>query len=112
MATKIYSGKESISTDQIFLVEKGKIYNGKYSISSDELKNIYPEGILIVDNTKIFKGQYANSSEQILTVSKKNIYKGREIDSSKQIGVIDGDRLNDDEFAKIIYLLAKKNNLL
>jgi hypothetical protein len=112
VATKIYSGKDSLSKDQIFLVEKGKIYSGKYSISSDELKDIHPEGILIVDNTKIFKGQHASSSAQILTVSKKNIYKGREINSSDQIGVIDGDSLNDDEFAKIIYLLAKKNNLL
>ncbi|MBF2709747.1 hypothetical protein [Flavobacterium soyangense] len=112
MATKIYSGKDSISTDQIFLVEKGKIYNGKYSISSDEIKDIYPEGILIVNNTKIFKGLHANSSEQIITVSKKNIYKGREINPSDQIGVIDGDILKDEEFAKIIYLLAKKNNLL
>lgn len=112
MATKIYSGKDPISSAQIFLVEEGKIYMRKYSISSEELKNIDPEGLRIIDNTKNFKGKQANSSEQIGTVSKKNIYKGREINPSHQIGVIDGDRLKDDEFVKIIYLLAKKNNLL
>lgn len=112
MATKIYSGRYTNSSDQVYLVEKGKIYKGKYSNSTDELKNVKPEGILIVDNTKIYKGKYANSSDQIITVSKEKVYKGRYTNSSDQIGVIDGDRLNDDEFAKIIYLLAQKNNLL
>ncbi|TDD94734.1 hypothetical protein [Flavobacterium cellulosilyticum] len=112
MATKIYSGKHSNYSDQIFLVDKGKIYRGKYSIASDELISIQPEGILIVKNTKIFKGNHATSSNQIITVSNKNIYKGRHVIASNQIGVIEGDRLNNDEFAKIIYLLAKKNNLL
>lgn len=112
MATKIYSGKYTNSSDQIYLIEKGKIYKGKYSNSSDELKNIKPEGIKIIDNIKIYKGKYTNSSDQIMTVSKDKVYKGKYTNSSDQIAVIDGDRLSDNEFAVIIYLLAQKNNLL
>lgn len=112
MATKIYSGKEPYAVNQIYLIDNGKIYKGKYSISSEEIIDIRPEGIFIVGNKKIFKDHNANSSEQIMSVSKKNIYKGKSMKSVDHIGFIDGDELNDDEFAKIIYLLAKNNNLL
>ncbi len=112
MSTKIYSGKISTSSNQIYLVEKNKIYNGKIATSTNELKNIKPEGIKIENGSKIYKGKIATSSNQIMCVSAGKVYKGRIESSSNQIAVIDGDRLSENEFAVIIYLLAQKNNLL
>ena len=40
MATKVFEGKYKNSSDQIYLIDKGRFYKGKYSNSSDELKNI------------------------------------------------------------------------
>lgn len=92
MSTKIYEGKNTYSSDQIYTVEKGKFYNGKNTYSSDEIKSINPNGINIVDFKKVYKG--------------KNTY------SSDQIATIQGDRLTDNEMEKIIYLLVQRNNLI
>lgn len=112
MSTKIYEGKYPNSSDQIYLVEKGKIYRGKYSNSSDEIKNTKPSGIIISSNTKVYKGKYTNTSDQIMTIDQKKVYKGKYTNSSDQIAFIEGDRLSDAEFEEIIYLLAQRNNLI
>ena len=90
MATKIYQGKYDNSSDQIYLVDNGKIYNGKYDNSSDQIREVNTQGLLI-KNDKVYKGKYDNSSDQI--------------------ALIKGDRLTDDEFEKVVYLLAQRNNL-
>ncbi len=112
MSTKIYQGKYNNSSAQIYLVEKGKIYRGKYSNSSDEIKDVKPSGFIIESNAKVYKGKYNNSSDQIMLIENQKIYRGRYNNSSDQIALIEGDRLNDSEFEKIIYLLAQKNNLI
>lgn len=111
MATKIFQGKYTNSSDQLYLADKGKIFKGKYSNSSDEIKNIKPSGINIVSRSKVYKGKYTNSSDQIMTIDKNKVYQGKYTNSSDQIAVIDG-QLTDSEFENIIYLLAQRNNLI
>jgi len=112
MASKIYQGKHAYSNEQIYLVDKGKIYRGKHSYSSDEIKSISVSGINIVSNTKVYKGKSTSSSDQIITIENNKIFKGKHAYSSDQIALIEGDRLSDSEFEKIIYLIAQKNNLI
>jgi hypothetical protein len=111
MGTKIFHGRFTNSSDQIYLVDKGKIFKGKFSNSSDEIKNIQPTGINIVSRSKIYKGKFTNSSDQIMTIDKNKVFKGRFTNSSDQIAVIDG-QLNDSEFENITYLIAQRNNLI
>ena len=111
MATKIYEGKYTNSSDQLYLVENGKIYKGKYSNSSDLIREVKPEGIKI-ENSKVYKGKYTYSSDQIMLIEGNKIFKGKYSNSSDQIALIDGDRLADSDFEKIVYLLAQRNNLI
>lgn len=111
MATKIFQGRYTNSSDQIYLVDKGKIFRGRYSTSSEEIKNTKPVGINIVSRSKVYKGKHTNSSDQIMSIDKNKVFKGRYTNSSDQIAIIDG-QLNDSEFENIIYLLAQRNNLI
>jgi len=111
MATKIFEGRFTNSSDQIYLVDKGKVFRGRFSNSSDEIKNIKPTGINIVNNSKVYKGKFTNSSDQIMTIDKSKVFKGRFTNSSDQIAVIDG-ILTNSEFENILYLLAQRNNLI
>lgn len=88
-----------------------KIFQGRYSTSSEEIKNTKPVGINIVSRTKVYKGKHTNSSDQIMSIDKNKVFKGRYTNSSDQIAIIDG-QLNDSEFENIIYLLAQRNNLI
>ena len=47
---------------------------------------------MVIEGNKIFKGRYNNSSDQI--------------------ALVEGDRIGDSDFEKIIYLLAQRNNLI
>ena len=111
MGTKVFQGRFTNSSDQIYLVDKSKIFKGRFTNSSDEIKNIKPTGINIVSRSKVYKGRFTNSSDQILTIDKNKVFKGRFTNSSDQIAIIDG-QLNDTEFDIIIYLLAQRNNLI
>lgn len=111
MGARIFQGKYTNSSDQIYLVDKSKIFRGKYSNSSDEIKNIKPTGINIISRSKVCKGKYTNSSDQIITIDKNKVFKGNYTNSCEQIRIIDG-QLSDSEFEIIIYLLAQRNNLI
>ena len=66
MATKIYEGHSTSSSDQIYTADNGKIFKGHSTSSSDELKT-NPSGIKI-DNNKVYKGNSTSSSDQIMTI--------------------------------------------
>lgn len=111
MTTKIYEGRSTSSSDQIYTVEHGKIYKGRSTSSSDELKNFNPAALKI-DGNKVYKGKSTSSSDQIMNLETLKVFKGRSNSSSDQIASIDGDRLTDSEFENVIYLLAQRNNLI
>jgi hypothetical protein len=111
MTTKIYQGRSTNSSDQIYTVERGRFYKGRSTNSSDEIKLSGKEA-LNIDGNNVYKGRSTNSSDQVITIDKLNIYKGRSTNSSEQIASIEGDRLSDSEFGSVIYLLAQRNNLI
>lgn len=111
MATKVFEGRSNYSSDQIFTIEHGKIYKGRSTYSSDELKNFNPAALRI-DGNKVFKGKSNYSGDQIMNIEMLKIFKGRGNYGPDQIASIEGDRLTDAEFEKIIYLLAQRNNLI
>jgi len=112
MATKIYQGTSTNSSNLLYTLDKGKIYNGSLTTVSHEIKSIPSKGLTIVDFTKVYKGTVKTSPHQILSIKGDKIYKGTVLTSSHQVAKISGDRISDDDFEKVIYLLAQKNNLL
>lgn len=111
MATKIYKGRYANTSDQILLIDGGKIYRGRYSNSSDEIKKVEPHGLLF-KGEMVYKGKYANTSDQVMTIKGDKVYKGRYANTSDQIALISGDRMSDDIYEKVIYLIAQQNMLL